>query len=101
MVCAVLVVIVKWQWFSAGFMDDMFEREKNIGHVVGGTFRSETTVRTANISYGVFEYKLNICCQNVNYLYGPLQGEKGKRLGNGSISRVERPEKEFMSSGNQ
>lgn len=39
--------------------------------------------------------------KNVNYLYGPPQGEKGKRLGKGSMSSGDRPEKEFMSSGNQ
>lgn len=56
MVCvsggSVLGVAVELHWLAAdGFVHNvMFEGKQHIGHVMGGTFRSRATVRTANIN---------------------------------------------------
>lgn len=72
---------------------------------MGGTLRSEATVQTNNVNLRVLQMNQTgfdpSLCWTVNYLYGPLHGENGNRLGNGSMSSGERPVKEFMSSGNQ
>lgn len=49
--------------------------------------------RKEEMSKGILSWK------TYSYLYDPpLHGEKGKRLGNGSISRDGMPDREFISS---
>lgn len=63
---AVLGVTVMEAVCTDGFVHNMFEREQNIGHVVGGTFRSRATVQSANISIervALNIYILNRICE--------------------------------------